>query len=245
MINWHLHGIHKFFTTSRYSVTIQNEANFLTGTRRAMNRLVKVLLAILAVLLIAAAGFVSGSRFGFQQTAVNLPGQAAIAGQSGNPAQGQPDTTGPRSNNTDDDSQDSNRPYGRQNRQGQGMMGQYNRQQSNDCPNHGFDRYSGPQMMPRFNHDYESGGLMGNRQFNGGYRMFPGGGFMSGAFMLFGLLFPLGFGILMVLGIIILYRIVRQPSPAAVAATCPCTKCGASLQSGWGFCPHCGEPIQK
>ncbi len=210
-----------------------------------MNRLVKILLAILAVLLIAGAGFVSGSRFGFQQTAGNLPGQVAIAGQAGNNSQGQPDGVGPRWNNNEDDSQDNTRPYGRDNRQGQGMMGQNNRRQNNDFPNRGFDNNSGPRMMPRFNQNNEPGGMMGNRQYNGGFGMFAGGGFMSGVFMLFGLLFPLGFGILMVLGIIILYRIVRQPSPAAVAATCPCSKCGASLQPGWDFCPHCGETIQK
>ncbi len=201
-----------------------------------MNRVIKILLAILAVLLIAAAGFVSGSRFGVQQTAGILPGQVAIAGQPGNPTQGQPDAAGPRWNEPDDDSQDNTRPYGRDNRQEQGMMGRNNRQKNDN---------SGPQMMPRFYQNNEAGGMMGNRQYTGGYGMFAGGGFMSGVFMLFGLLFPLGFGILMVLGIVILYRIVRQPSPAAVAATCPCTKCGASLQPGWDFCPHCGEPIQK
>ena len=210
-----------------------------------MNRLVKILLAILAVLLIAAAGFVSGSRFGYQQTAGNLPGQVAIAGSAGNPAQGQPDAAGPRWNNDDERSQDDTRPYGRDNRQGQGMMGQYNRQQNNRFSDGRFNNNYGPRMMPRFNQNNEPGGMMGPRQYNGGFGMFAGGGFMSGAFMLFGLLFPLGFGILMVLGIIILFRIVRQPSPAAVAATSPCTKCGASLQPGWDFCPHCGDPIQK
>ena len=201
-----------------------------------MNRVIKILLATLAVLLIAAAGFVSGSRFGVQQTAGNLPGQVAIAGQSGIPARGQPDAAGPCWNDTDDDSQDNARPYGRDNCQGTGMMGRSNRQKSDN---------SGPQMMPRFNQKYDAGDMMGNRQYNRGYGMFTGGGVMGGAFMLFGLLFPLGFGILMVLGIIILFRIVRQPSPAAVAAPCPCTKCGASLQPGWDFCPHCGETIQK
>jgi hypothetical protein len=71
-----------------------------------------------------------------------------------------------------------------------------------------------------------------------------GGMFMGGGMMLFGLLFPLGFAILMVLGIIVLFRMVRNPANNPVVSTAVCAKCGAQLQNGWKYCPQCGDLIQ-
>jgi hypothetical protein len=214
-----------------------------------MSKLVKILLAILAVLLVAAGGFWSGTRFAYQQLASDPSRQAAIAapavpGAGQNNNQGSQDSgdrrndNGPQANSTPDDNQNSPRQSGGKNSFGPGMMGSNERRWGN------FNQNSNP-MMPGFDRNNQPGGMMAVHQNNGGFGMFAGGGLMGGAFMLFGLLFPLGFGILMVLGIIILFRMVRQPSPASVAVTSPCTKCGASLQSGWSHCPHCGETIQK
>lgn len=214
-----------------------------------MNRLVKILLTILAVLLIAAGGFWSGTRFAYQQAAGNSVRQAVNAAPGGMPDftknQASQNDNGPQANAAQDDNQPGFRQSGRNSSGGPGMMWSDSRQRNNfDQNRQSFDN-SGPRNMPRFGQGNEPGGMMTARQNNGGTSMFAGGGFMGGAFMLFGLLFPLGFGILMVLGIIVLFRMVRQPSPAPVAASAPCAKCGASLQSGWGFCPHCGEAIQK
>jgi hypothetical protein len=211
-----------------------------------MSKLVKILLAILAVLVIAAVGFWSGTRFAYQQVASDPSRQTAISApyiQSASGA-GQNDSQGPQANAAPDETRQDSQPSDRNGPSGPGMMGPGNRQWGNSNQNRPSMGNSGP-MGPGFGQNNEAGGMMTARQNNGGFGMFAGGSFMGGAFMLFGLLFPLGFGILIVLGIIILFRIVRQPSPATVAATSPCSKCGASLQSGWSFCPHCAEPIQK
>jgi hypothetical protein len=166
---------------------------------------------------------------------------APDAGQTD--SQGTQDENSPQANAAPDTRQDS-RQSDRNGQPGFGMMGPKNHPWGNSGKNRSSMGNFGP-MAPGFGQNNQAGGMMPVRQNNGGFGMFTGGGFMSGAIMLFGLLFPLGFGILMVLGIIILFRIVRQPSPAIVAVTSPCTKCGVSLQSGWAFCPHCAEPIQK
>jgi hypothetical protein len=225
-----------------------------------MSKLVKILLAILAVLVIAAGGFWSGTRFAYQQVASDPSRQAAITAPNiqSAPAAGQNDSQGlqsdkngrqddsrPQANAAPDETRQDSRQSGWNGQSGPGMMmGPGNRQSGNSDQNRPSMGNSGP-MASGFGQNNPTGGMLPARQYNGGIGMFAGGSFMSGAFMLFGLLFPLGFGILIVLGIIILFRIVRQPSPATVAATSPCTKCGASLQIGWAFCPHCGEPIQK
>jgi hypothetical protein len=221
-----------------------------------MSRLVKILLAILAALLVAAGGFWSGTRFAYQQVAADSSRQAAVIAPSAQ-AQGQ-SSAAPQDNQTpqgDSRRQNNNGPWGntnnddtrqsdQSNRFGPGMMGSNGPRQwgntNQDRPSAGN---FGP-MMPGFNNN-ETSGMMAVRQHNGGFGMFAGGSFLSGVFMFFGLIFPLGFGILMVLGIIILFRMVRQPSPAPAAVTTPCTKCGASLQAGWSYCAHCGEPILK
>jgi hypothetical protein len=212
-----------------------------------MSKLVKILLAILAVLMVAAGGFWSGTRFAYQQVASDPSRQAAITAPAA-PGAGQNNNQGPQSsrnngndsqaNSAQDDNQNGPRQFGGKNSFGPGMMGSNERQWGNFTHNSGS-------MMPGFDRNDQPDGMMSARHNNGGFGMFAGGSLMGGAFMLFGLLFPLGFGILMVLGIIILFRIVRQPSPAPVAATSPCTKCGGSLQSDWSHCPHCGEPIQR
>jgi hypothetical protein len=210
-----------------------------------MSKLVKILLAILVVLLIAAGGFWSGTRFAYRQAAVTAavaPAQGLSSPQDNSAQQdnaapqadsNQQGSNGPRSYNNRDGSRQSDQ----NNRFGPGMMGLNNgRQWGNSNQNRSSTGNFGP-IMPGFNNGTVPGGMMAIRQHNGG--------FMGGAFMLFGLLFSLGFGILMVLGIIILFRIVRHTPPAPTAASTPCTKCGASLQAGWSHCPHCGEPIQK
>lgn len=220
-----------------------------------MSKLVKILLSILAVLLVAAGGFWSGTRFAYRQVASDPARQAAVTA----PAAPSQDGTTPQGNTTqqgDNRQQGRNGPWGntnqddtrksdQNNRFGLGMMGSNSGREWGNFDQNRPSAGNFGRMMPGFNNGNESGGTAAIRQHNGGIGMFAGGGFMGGVFMLFGLLFPLGFGILMVLGIIILFRMVRQPSPAPVAASTPCTKCGASLQAGWSHCPHCGEPIQQ
>jgi len=212
-----------------------------------MSKLVKILLAILAVLVIAAGGFWSGTRFAYQQVASDPSRQAVITAPNiqSVPSSGQNDTVGPQANATPDETLQDSRRSDRNGQSGPGMMMEAGNRQWGDSDRNRPSMSNSNPMAPGFGQNNQAGGMMPARQNNGGIGMFAGGSFMSGAFMLFGLLFPLGFGILMVLGIIILFRIVRQPSPATVAATSPCSKCGASLQSGWASCPHCGEPIQK
>ncbi|NLF50353.1 MAG: zinc ribbon domain-containing protein [Leptolinea sp.] len=79
--------------------------------------------------------------------------------------------------------------------------------------------------------------------FGGRYPMSIGSMFMRGGMMLFGLLFFLAFAILMVLGIIVLFRMVRGQKTVAVESTAVCGKCGSPIQDGWKHCPQCGNKI--
>lgn len=74
-------------------------------------------------------------------------------------------------------------------------------------------------------------------------------------------LFCLGFLALIVLGMVALVRVLKQPSQAAVmpapavapvqmpepvqtpAATRSCSNCGRSVQEDWSHCPYCGNTL--
>ncbi len=216
-----------------------------------MNKIVKILLLILAVILIAGGGFWSGTQVAYQQTAA-LPAQSSAPIAS-------PTTIAPGSNG-------SNRPgiNPQMNGDNMGPRGRFGGESSNTEPDQNnfnnrrdgmFARTPremaeknganfGPQMMRRDFQSRPAAGLMMDQRNNTGNRgLSIGGMFMGGGMMLFGLLFPLGFAILMVLGIIVLYRIVRKPSVNPVVGTAVCAKCGGSIQNDWKHCPHCGELI--
>lgn len=220
-----------------------------------MNKIVKALLLILVVLLIAGGGFWSGTRFAYQQTAA-LPVQAS---SSDTP----PTTITPASPNP---SANTTRPGWNQQGDGNNMIpqGRFGGNNSNAAPDQGKsdarqdNRFTpgsrsmaannnqnfGPQAMLRENQQQSGAGFMMDRRTFGGYRDNSIGGlFMGGGMMIFGLLFPLGFAILMVLGIIVLYRMVRKPSVNPVVGMSVCAKCGGSIQNDWKHCPHCGELI--
>lgn len=189
-----------------------------------MKRFVKVLLVILAALLIAAGSFWGGTRFGFRQMAANQS-QSALSGAPS------ADAVQPGSNR----------------QRGSGMMGSnaFNDRNGKDTQdsnrNWTGNRNFGPGMMSQnFQGNY---GMM-NRSTQGFSGMSFGGHLLGGGLLFLGLLFPLGFAILMVLGIILLFRMVRKPAVIPAASTIPCAKCGAALESGWKHCPQCGEPIK-
>jgi len=187
-----------------------------------MKRVFKILLVILAVLIVAAGGFWGGTQFAYRQVAVNSVQQAAL----GVPNAGQ---------------QNSNRPDLNQQQRGFGKDGSDDSNGQNSFRNQPNANNFGSRMMPGI----AQGGMM-NRQsngFSGMPGMSLGRSFLGGGLMLFGLLFPLGFAILLVLGIIILFRMVRHPVPATVVNTTVCAKCGAGIQTGWPHCPQCGESI--
>jgi len=57
-------------------------------------------------------------------------------------------------------------------------------------------------------------------------------------------LIPLGFLVLVVLGVIALFKGLSRPAP--VASPTPartCSNCGKPAQSDWTTCPHCGKPL--
>jgi hypothetical protein len=92
------------------------------------------------------------------------------------------------------------------------------------------------------------GGMMGPGMMGGWSG--PGGaiGPMGWFFPLFGLLFPLAFLALLVLGGMWLFRQVNAPQgPATGRAqtvtgeTCP--SCGRAVQADWQVCPYCGQGL--
>jgi hypothetical protein len=187
-----------------------------------MKRVFKILLVILAVLVVAAGGFWGGTQFAYRQVAANSVQRAAIA---------VPDAG----------IQGSNRPDLNQQQRGFGKDGSDDFNGQNSFRNRPNGNNFGARMMPGF----AQGGMMDRQSngFSGMPGMSLGRTFLGGGLMFFGLLFPLGFAILMVLGIIILYRMVRHPVPESVVNTTVCAKCGAGIQTGWTHCPHCGELI--
>jgi hypothetical protein len=183
-----------------------------------MNKIVKILLVILAVLIIAGAGFWGGTQFAYRQVAINAASQSAA--------------NSPKLDGT-----------GR----GWGMM----------SPNAGNRGWSDEGNFNRGSkgQDYFGPGMMGRNNFGPGMMNrasggFPGvfhGGIFGGGLMLLGLIFPLGILVLIVLGIIALFRLVKRPSAAVSAApvsTSVCPKCGSPVQSGWSHCAACGETLE-
>lgn len=205
-----------------------------------MNRIVKILLVVLTILVIAGAGFWSGFRYGNFQAAASIAASASapsvITGVSGdtppsdsasaNPSR--PDFNGQRDFNRQGDASPSNNyPGGNRSNPGAPQVN-----------NSGIPRM--PQGMPN------NGMMMAGRSNTGLREMsgLPVGSlFMGGGMLLFGLLFPLGFAVLMVLGIIILFRLVRHKAGIPVISTAVCAKCNGVVQAGWKYCPHCGEMI--
>jgi hypothetical protein len=235
-----LHLLHHIYIRARYSKKITGKEHNKTTKRRLMNKIVKILLTILTALIIAGAGFWSGTRFANNQAAASMASAAiappsSITASGGNTPsysapsnQSLPGFNGQRdSNRQGNDSTSMNQPGNTRSNMG--------RPQSNN---------SGPAMMPQ--------GIPNNRMMIAGRSnnsMQGMGGmsisslFMGGGMLLFGLLFPLGFAVLMVLGIIILYRMVRHKVGVPIISNAVCAKCGGVVQTGWKHCPYCGEMI--
>ncbi|MFQ6013998.1 MAG: zinc ribbon domain-containing protein [Anaerolineae bacterium] len=98
------------------------------------------------------------------------------------------------------------------------------------------------------------GGMMGPGMMGGrgpgmmGYGY--GGGALGWLFSLLGLIFPLGFLALLVLGGIWLFRQVNQPQGLSVgwpqaqpSQTCP--NCDQAVQTDWQLCPYCGNQLAQ
>ena len=90
--------------------------------------------------------------------------------------------------------------------------------------------------------------LLGGRGYGGWGMMGPG--MMSGwgfapfgwIGMLFMWLVPIGFLVLVVLGIAWLVRALgSRDNPPVPGQTCP--SCGRDVQAGWRNCPHCGATL--
>jgi hypothetical protein len=81
-------------------------------------------------------------------------------------------------------------------------------------------------------------GMMGNWGF----------GLVGWLFMLLGLILPLAFLALLILGAAWVFRQVSQsqgpvagPPPAPLGRTC--AHCGRSVQADWQVCPYCGQAL--
>lgn len=92
------------------------------------------------------------------------------------------------------------------------------------------------------------GGGSGYQGMMGGYGrgMMGGWGFAPFGWigMIFMWLFPLGYLVLLVLGIVWLVRAVSRPMsqpPVALNKTCP--NCKQPVQADWRNCPHCGTAL--
>ncbi len=202
-----------------------------------MNRLVKILLIILVALVIAGGGFWAGTMAGSRQA----PMIAAAPAMNNLPQSGGADSTGAAPSGSSrpelKQSQQSNRPGSDYTRKSPSNNSRNDQQRTPSFNNYGPGMMSGQMpegmMMARPNH-----------AFGGRYNMSIGGIFMSGGMMLFGILFPLAFAVLMVLGIIVLFRMVRSQNTVPVEATAVCANCGAPIQNGWKHCPQCGNSIQ-
>ncbi|MEI8133381.1 MAG: zinc ribbon domain-containing protein, partial [Leptolinea sp.] len=81
--------------------------------------------------------------------------------------------------------------------------------------------------------------------YDGFSGMVPGAGLFGGGLMLLGLIFPLGILVLIVLGIIALFRVVKRPTAPVVTSgsSTVCSKCGSPVQSSWTHCATCGEKL--
>lgn len=139
-----------------------------------MNKFAKIILAIVAVVIIAAAGFWGGTQFAYRQVAFNTTNRT--------------DAVSPRWDGT--------------------MRGPGNLNPNSVSPRDGTDRDDF--RTDRMSRSFPGSGMM-DHGYTGFPGMQPGFGFFSGGIMLLGLIFPLGILTLIVLGIIALYRVVKQP----------------------------------
>ena len=92
---------------------------------------------------------------------------------------------------------------------------------------------------------YQHPGFFPYEDFGRGMHNFPmmGPGMRSVGFLPFGGLmwiFPLGFLVLLVLGIIWLIKALRKPE-AVPLQTHSCKNCGKPVQEDWRNCPYCGK----
>lgn len=97
-------------------------------------------------------------------------------------------------------------------------------------------------------------GMMGG-EWTGGWCPFCGGtgrlqggmfgGMFGWFFMLVAILFPLGFLVLVILGIVWLVRAVTRSPSGRTPLPQACPKCGKAVEADWRLCPHCGEKLQE
>jgi hypothetical protein len=93
-------------------------------------------------------------------------------------------------------------------------------------------------------------GMMGGWRQEGGWCPFCGGtgryqgGFLGGLYGWLFMLLPLGFLVLLILGIIWLVRAVSRPASSTAATPQTCPQCGKPVAADWRVCPHCGSELQ-
>jgi len=188
-----------------------------------MNKIVKVLLVILAILIIAGAGFWGGTQFAYRQVAANTANLAATNSSQTDGYLRGPGMMGyqPNSRNW---SNDDNSERG-------------SRGQDNFGPGRNDQGNRGPQMMQPNNFGHS---MM--QQSHGGFS----GGIFGGGLMLLGLIFPLGILVLIVLGIIALFQVVKRSSTTVsiTGSNAVCPKCGSIVQTGWKHCATCGKALE-
>lgn len=88
------------------------------------------------------------------------------------------------------------------------------------------------------------GGMMGPGMMSYGY----GGGALGWLFSLLGLIFPLGFLVLLIVGGVWLFRKVSQPQVPSVGRSeaqsgQTCSSCDRAVQADWQLCPYCGQEL--
>jgi len=92
--------------------------------------------------------------------------------------------------------------------------------------------------------------LFGGRGYGGWGMMGPGmmGGWGFSPFgwvgMIFMWLIPLGFIVLVALGVVWLVRAVGSGNQSALPGQA-CPSCGHTVQADWRNCPHCGTQLLK
>ena len=91
-------------------------------------------------------------------------------------------------------------------------------------------------------------GMMGSRGPSGMMGYGYGGGALGWIFSLLGLIFPLGFLALLILGGVWLFRQVSQPQvPSAgrpeIQSGRACPNCDRAIQADWQLCPYCGQGL--
>ncbi len=94
------------------------------------------------------------------------------------------------------------------------------------------------------------GGMMGPGMMGGWGGSWGAVGPVGWLFSIMGLLIPLGFLALLVLGGVWLFRQVVQPQgfatgggPTQPGRSCP--NCGRAVQADWQVCPYCGQSLAQ